>query len=52
MRKTYFLAKLPAFWRHIDLIRDAFPAAVFVHTVRDGRRLCHEYACKVPRQRP
>lgn len=31
------LAKRPAFYRHLDLLRAAFPGARFVHIVRDGR---------------
>lgn len=31
------LAKRPAFYRHLDLLRNAFPRASFVHVVRDGR---------------
>jgi hypothetical protein len=31
------LAKRPAFHRHLDLLREAFPQACFVHVVRDGR---------------
>ncbi len=31
------LAKRPSFYRHLDLLRAAFPGARFVHIVRDGR---------------
>ena len=31
------LAKRPAFHRHLEILRTAFPAARFVHIVRDGR---------------
>lgn len=31
------LAKRPGFYRHLDLLRRAFPAAGFIHIVRDGR---------------
>jgi omega-hydroxy-beta-dihydromenaquinone-9 sulfotransferase len=33
------LAKLPDFVRFLDLLRDAFPRAHFVHIIRDGRAL-------------
>ncbi len=31
------LAKRPSFYRHLELLRAAFPGARFVHIVRDGR---------------
>lgn len=31
------LAKRPGFHKHLDLLREAFPQACFVHVVRDGR---------------
>ena len=31
------LAKRPAFGRHLEVLREAFPRARFVHIVRDGR---------------
>lgn len=36
-RHRFFVAKRPSFYRHIPVLRYAFPSARFVHIVRDGR---------------
>jgi hypothetical protein len=44
------LAKWPDFYRFLDLLHDAFPDALFVHIVRDGRPLAFSIREKFERQ--
>lgn len=46
------LAKRPGFFRHLDLLREAFPAAGFVHIVRDGRAVALSLRSKRVRTEP
>ena len=41
------LAKRPAFGRHLEILRQAFPRALFVHIVRDGRPVAMSVGAKI-----
>ena len=41
------LAKRPAFGRHLEVLREAFPRARFVHIVRDGRPVAMSVGAKI-----